>query len=140
MTQRVGRCFNFFRWPTGLSIKIDPFNCQLGGIAVEMSNLEQVLNSAIVAGGFRISPRMELKDRLSRFIQLYSATKGRHLTTAEADACSGILLLTHDSDSVQRSRRKAVSNQQSSVDFLDTISRIPSSHYKTHSMTLRSSA
>ena len=105
-----------------------------------MSSLEQVLNSTIVASGFRISPRLELRDRLSRFIQLYSAAKGRDLTVREADACSGILLLTHDSDSVQRSRRKAVSNQQSSLEFLDTISRIPSSQYKAHSMVLRSAA
>ena len=105
-----------------------------------MSNLEQLLNTTIASSGFRISPRLELRDRLTRFIQLYSAEKGRHLTASEADACSGMLLLTHDSDSVQRSRRKASSNILSSVDFLDTISRIPSSQYKAHSMTLRSSS
>jgi hypothetical protein len=102
--------------------------------------LEQLLNTTIAASGFRISPRMELSDRLARFIQLYSATKGRHLTMAEADACSSIILLTYDSDSVQRSRRKTSSNTQSSEEFLETLSNIPSSHYKAHSMTLRSSA
>ena len=105
-----------------------------------MNQLEQVLNIAIAASGFRISPRLELSDRLSRFIQLYSATKGRRLTLREADACSSLILLTQDSDSIQRSRRRVVSNYRSSEEFLEALSNIPSSHYKTHSMTLRSAA
>ena len=105
-----------------------------------MVKLEQVLNSAIATTGFRISPRLELRDRLSRFIQLYSAANGKNFSAREADACSGILLLTYDSDSVQRSRRKVVSNHESYEEFLKTLSDIPSSHYKAHSMTLRSAA
>jgi len=105
-----------------------------------MSNIEQLLNTTIAASGFRISPRLELRDRLTRFIQLYSAEKGRHLTASEADACSTILLLAHNSDSVQRSSRRASSNQQSSQDLLETLSKLSPSQYKAHSMTLRSSA
>lgn len=105
-----------------------------------MSQLEQILDSSIVANGFRISPRLELGERLSRFIQLYSATKGRHLTTAEADACSSLILLTQDSNSIQHSRRRVVSKYRSSDEFLEAISNIPSSQYKAHPMTLRSAA
>ena len=105
-----------------------------------MNQLDTILSDAIAQYGFRISPRLELEERLSRFIQMYQAANGRYLTKAEADACSGIMLLTHDSDSVQRSRRRSVSNQQSSQNFLESLSKINPSQYKKHSMVLRSSA
>jgi len=105
-----------------------------------MSNLEQVLNDAIVSSGFRISPRLDLGDRLSRFIQLHYSSKGRNLTDAEADACSSLILLTYNSDSVQRSRRRVTTNQHTVAELMVSLSTIPSSTYKTHSMTLRSTS
>jgi hypothetical protein len=62
----------------------------------EMNALEQQLNNAIEKYGFRISPRLSMEDRLTRYIQmLYEReweTRGP-ITEREARGAAGLLML-----------------------------------------------
>jgi len=93
-----------------------------------MQTFEAILNSAIAVHGMRMSPRISVGDRLTRFIQQYYESKGRHLSTVEAEACAGLVLLKY---------RAPSKTSQQLTDFLSTLSP---TQYKQHPMRLRSMA
>jgi hypothetical protein len=72
--------------------KIDGRICDWIGhkIPRKMNTLEHQLNSAIEAHGFRISPRLPFRDRLARYIELYT-----ELDVQESDAVAGMMMMRH---------------------------------------------
>jgi hypothetical protein len=93
-----------------------------------MQTLEVILNNAIARQGMRMSPRISVGDRLTRFIQHYYSTQGRHLSTMEAEACAGLVSMKY---------RTPSRGYEQLTDFLSSLSP---THYKQHSMRLRSMA
>jgi len=94
----------------------------------EMQSLEVILNNAIMRHGLRISPRMSVGDRLTKFIQYYYESNGRHLSALEAEACAGLVTLKYS---------VPARTSQQLTDFLASVSP---SQYKQHPMRLRSMA
>jgi len=64
-----------------------------------MEQLYSDINSIMEKYGFRSSPRLEEKDRILRFIQLYARMKGLELNSEESDAIVSLLLLRYTSKS-----------------------------------------
>ena len=91
-----------------------------------MQRLNASVSSEIERNGFRVSPRLDTLSRLSRFIQLYSANKGRVLNDKEADACASLVLM------------KYTSPKRTTDNVTEIVNSIQFSDYKTHPMRLRS--
>jgi len=91
-----------------------------------MQRLNASVSSEIERNGFRVSPRLDTLSRLSRFIQLYSASNGRVLTDKEADACASLVLL------------KYTSPKRTTDNVTELVNSIQTTDYRPHSMRLRS--
>ena len=97
-----------------------------------MSSLEAMVEACIDAYGFRISPRLEFGDRLTRFIEQYTALQGRHISHVDAEVTAALLMLKHSVGSTYAARTRSEHRLE------DTLQSNDDSNKSSHSMRLRS--
>lgn len=59
----------------------------------KMANIETRLNNAIEEHGFRISPRLSLEERMTRYIELSRASRGEHVSSEDAQTAAALILM-----------------------------------------------
>jgi len=62
-----------------------------------MASMENLLNNAIEEHGFRISPRLNLHDRMARYIKLSRAERGENVSDEDADGAASMILMGDES-------------------------------------------
>lgn len=99
-----------------------------------MTSLEQQLNTLIEKNGYRISPRLSLEDRLTRFIQMdHEAKHGEWLDTEDARQAARLTMMKYSASAWQRPQRHVEETSDGSLRV--TLTRATTG---THSMVRRS--
>jgi hypothetical protein len=97
-----------------------------------MNTLEQQLNTAIEAHGYRISPRLPFRDRLARYVELYT-----EVGSEEAEAVAGLVILRHSNEG--ENIRVTIQNNETNHRYtLRPRVQISTASGGTHPMTRRS--
>jgi hypothetical protein len=76
------------------------------------TTFENKLNAAIEEKGYRISPRLGLEDRLSRYIELTWIDRGEPLTKDEVDAVVALTMVNNFGDASNRSWRSTEASDE----------------------------
>ena len=106
-----------------------------------MEQFEAMVNASIDAHGFRISPRLQFNDRLSRFIEQYMLQQGKAIHRDEAEVYAAILLLRYSMEEKREPRTRSQHQLQTFLSETESDLGVSSGlPVSTHTMKLRSSS